>query len=124
MQPEIIHRTNTQYTPPRELLPDTIHERAAGGAEIVGHQLAGGDRARLGVSGQFVAAAEVCEMGVGDGEVGGEHGGRDLAAVGAVADKGAEEAGALLGECELYGAAEAGCGRCVFCRPAVVGAAG
>jgi hypothetical protein len=44
----------------------------------------------LAVSGQFVPAADMCEMGVEDGEVRGEHGRRDLAAIGAMADKGVE----------------------------------
>ena len=69
---------------------DTIHERAAGGAEIVGHHLARGDGVRLTVGCQIVAAAKVGEMRVGNGEVRGEHRCRDLAAVGTVADKGAE----------------------------------
>jgi hypothetical protein len=90
VQMKIVHRANTQDTPSRERLTDTIHERAAGGAEIVGHQLARGDGARLGVSCQTVAAAEVGEMCVGDGEVRGEHRRRDFAAVSAVADSSAE----------------------------------
>lgn len=48
-------------------------------------------------------------MGGQDGEVRGEHGGCYFAAVGAVADEGAEETGALRGEGKLDGAAVAGC---------------
>ncbi len=97
VQLEIVHGTKAQDTHSRG--PNTIHERAAGGAEIVGHQLARGDGARLAESRQVVAAADVGEMYVEDGEIRGEHRRRDLAAVGAVANKGVEQAGPLGGEC-------------------------
>ena len=69
MQMETVHRANAQDTLSREPLTDTIHERAAGGAEIVGHQLARSDGARLAVSDQVFATADVGEMRVSDGEV-------------------------------------------------------
>lgn len=109
MQMEIIHRAKPQDPLPGKLVADAIHERAAGGAEVVGHPLARGDGARLAVRGQVLAAAHVREMRVQDGEVRGEHRGGDFAAVRAVADEGADEAWGLRGECELHGAAEAGC---------------
>lgn len=63
-------------------------------------------------------------MRVEDCEVGGEHGCRDLATVGAVADEGAGESGSFGREGELHGATEAGCRRGVVLGPAIVGSAG
>lgn len=48
------------------------------------------DGLRLAPRLEIVAAAEVFEVGVGDDEVGGEHGGGDFAAVGAVAEEGVD----------------------------------
>ena len=96
---EVVHRADTQDTPSRKCFTDTIHERAAGGAEVVGHHLARGDGTRLAVGCQIIAATDVDKMRVSDAKVRGEHRRRDLAAVGTVADKSAEEAGALGGEC-------------------------
>ncbi|KFX93162.1 hypothetical protein O988_06958 [Pseudogymnoascus sp. VKM F-3808] len=93
----IIHRANAKDTHPRELLANTIHQRPASATEIVR---------------------------VEDGEVGGEHGRRDLATVAAVAEEAADEAGLLGREGELHGAAEAGRCRGVVLGPAVGGAAG
>lgn len=56
-------------------------------------------------------------MSVEDAEVRGEHGGGDLAAVGAVADEGADEGGPLSGEGKLHGTAETGCCCGAFFRP-------
>ena len=86
---EIVHGAKAQEVLPWERLTDAIHERAAGGAEIVGHHLARVDGARLAVCRQVVTAAEVREMRVKNSEVRSEHRRCDLAAVGAVADKGA-----------------------------------
>ena len=122
MEMEIVDGAEPQDT--RAGDADAIHERAAGGAEIVGHHPARGGGVRLAVSGQVLAAADVREVRVEDGEVGGKHRCADLVAVTAVAQKGAEEARALGGECELYGAAIAGCCCRVFFGPAVSGAAG
>lgn len=63
-------------------------------------------------------------MGGEDGEVRGEHGGGDFAAVGAVADESAEETGGLGWEGELHGAAVAGCCCGGGGGPAVFGEAG
>ena len=95
MQAEIVHGANAQDAAPRPARADAVHERAARGAEVVGHGVAGADGARLGEGREPVAAAQVREVGVGDGEVGGEHGGGDLVAVGAVADEAVDEAGGL-----------------------------
>lgn len=63
-------------------------------------------------------------MRVEDREVGSEHGRRDLATVGAVADEGVCESGGFGREGELHGAAEAGCRRGVVLGPAIAGTAG
>ncbi len=68
MQIEIVHRADAQETDLREPLPNTIHERAARRAEIVGHGPARGDGARLAVSSQIFAAPDVGEMRVEDAE--------------------------------------------------------
>ena len=88
MQIKIIHRPNAQYTRSRKSGPDTIHEGTARGAKVIRHIAARSDGLRLAPGFEVVAAAEVFEVGVGDDEVGGEHGGGDFAAVGAVADEG------------------------------------
>ena len=62
---------------------------------MIGHGAPGGDGVVLGEGFEVGSAAEVLEVGVGDGEVGGEHGGGDFVAVGAVADEGGEEARAV-----------------------------
>lgn len=90
---KIIDRANAQYAVPRQPGTDAVHQRAAGGAEVRGHGVAGGGGARGGVGGEVGAAAEVGEVGVDDGEVGGEHRRVDFVAVGAVADEGVDEAG-------------------------------
>lgn len=48
---------------------------------------------RLAVGLEIVAAAQVLEVSIKNGEVGGEHGGGDFAAVFAVADEGVDHAG-------------------------------
>ena len=90
MQIEIVHGADAQDAVAPEGRADAVHERAARGAEVIGHGVARGDGARLAERFEVVAPAQVRQVSVGDGEVGGEHGGRDLAAVGAVADEGVD----------------------------------
>lgn len=90
MQTEIVHGANAQNALSRHSRADTIHERAARGTEVVGHGIAGADGARLAEGLQVVAAAQVREVGVGDGEVGCEHGCGNFVAVGAIADEGVD----------------------------------
>ena len=45
MQMEIIDRAYAQHTHMRKRLVDTVHKRAAGGAEIIAHELARGGSA-------------------------------------------------------------------------------
>ncbi|KFY29973.1 hypothetical protein V494_08344 [Pseudogymnoascus sp. VKM F-4513 (FW-928)] len=106
MQVEIIYRANAKDSLPWERLTDTIHERAARGAEVV------------------LATAHVRQVRVQDGEIGSEHGRRDLAAIGTVTEEGVDEAGGFSREGELDGAAEAGCCRGIVLGPAIVGTAG
>ena len=92
---EVVNGADAEDAVARELGADAVHEGPARGAEVVGHLAARGDGFGLAPGGQVVAAAEVLEVGVGHGEVGGEHGGGDFVAVAAVADEGVEETGAL-----------------------------
>ena len=89
MQAEIIYSAETQDARPWG--PNTIHECAASGAKVIGHRLARSDCLRLAVGSQVVAATNMDEMCVEDGEVGGEHGCRDLAAVGAMTSEFTEQ---------------------------------
>lgn len=95
VQMEVVYGADAQDTLPRETRADAVHERAARGAEVIGHGVAGADGAVLAERLEVVAAAQVLQVRVGDGEVGCEHGRRDLAAVGAVADEGGDQAGTL-----------------------------
>ena len=95
VQMEIVHGADAQDALARPARADAVHERAARGAEVVGHGVARGDGARLAKGLQVFAAAQVPEVGVGDGEVGREHGRGDFAAVCAVADEAVDQARAL-----------------------------
>lgn len=102
MQREIIDAADTQDAHAGEGGADAVHERAAGGAEVVGHGvvLAGGldeDGARLAEGLQGLAAAQVLQVRVVHGEVGRVHRRRELVAVGAVADEGPDESWAVRG---------------------------
>jgi hypothetical protein len=97
---EVVDGADAQDAHAGESSADTIHQRATRPAKVIGHLLARCDRARLAEGLEVVAAAEVLQVRVGDGEVGGEHGRGDLAAVAAVADKAVDQAFALG---RLYG---------------------
>jgi len=121
---EIVHGADAQEIHPRVSLPDTVHERPASRAEIVGHGFARADGFSLAVGLQVLAAAQPLYVLVGDGEVGCEHGRGDFVAVRAVADEGIDQARGFGWECQLHGATEA-CGRCfTFFGIAVIGLAG
>jgi hypothetical protein len=92
MQMEIVHGADAQDAEARERRADAVHERAARRAEVVGHGAARADCARLAEGREVLAAAQVLQVRVGDGEVGREHGRGDLAAVGAVAEEGTDQA--------------------------------
>lgn len=95
MQTEVINGSDPGDAAARVAGADAVHERAALAAEVVRHLVAGGDGLARGVLLQLVLAAGVLHLAVLDDEVGGEHGGGDLATVGAVADEGVDEAGLL-----------------------------
>jgi sugar phosphate isomerase/epimerase len=100
VQREIVHAAYAQDTHARESRADAIHERAARGTEVVGHGvvLARGfyeNSARLTEGLQVVAAAQVLQVRVVNGEVGCVHGRGEFVAVGAVADEGADETRAM-----------------------------
>ena len=62
---------------------------------MVGHGISRPDGARPAKGGEVFAAAYMGQVRIGDGKVGGEHGGGNFAAVRAVADKRLDDAGAL-----------------------------
>ena len=95
VQMEIVHGADAQDALSRPARADAVHERAARGAEVIGHGVARGDGTGLAKGLQVFAAAQVPEVSVRDGEVGREHGRGDFAAVGAVADEAVDQAGAL-----------------------------
>ena len=92
---EIIDCPNTENALPWECCANTIHEGAASLAKVVGHDALAGDGARLAKRGQVIAAAGVGQVFVVDSKVRREHRCGDFAAVGAVADKRVDKAGAL-----------------------------
>lgn len=92
MQVEVVDGADAQDALAREGRTDAVHERAACHAEVVGHEVAPADGARLTESLQVLAAANVPQVRVRDGEVGSEHGSGDFAAIGAVADEGVDQA--------------------------------
>lgn len=92
MQRKVVNSANAQDAHSRKALANTVHERTAVLAEVVGHRLARSDRLGLAKRLETVLPARVLKVGVLDGEVAGEHGRGDLAAVGAVADKGVDDA--------------------------------
>lgn len=92
VQVEVVNGTDSHVAVVRENLAPAIHERAAGLAEAVGHF---GSRSRclaLAPASEIVLATDKLEVRVVDGEVGGEHGRGNFAAVEAVADKGVDQA--------------------------------
>lgn len=78
----------------RDLAP-AVHEGAASLAKVVGHFRPGNGSLVLAPALQIVLATNILDVGVVDGEVGGEHGSGDLAAVEAVADEGVDQTWAL-----------------------------
>lgn len=97
MQAEVVHSPDAKDAHAGVPGADAVHERAARGAEVVRHGVARRDSLGLRVGLEVFAPAQVLEVGVVHHEVGGEHGRRNLAAVGAVAHEDPVEAGALRG---------------------------
>ena len=93
MQTEVVYRADAQDAHSREAFADPIHQRPAVRAEMVRHLVPTADGLRLREGLELVLPTQVLEVLVGDDEVGGEHGGGDLVAVGAVADEAVDEAG-------------------------------
>jgi len=91
VQTEIIHSANTQDRRRWEGRADAVHERAARGTEVVGHSGVWPNRSdRIGPALEVVAAAQVLQILVVNGEVGCEHGRGEFAAIPAVANKGVD----------------------------------
>lgn len=97
-----------------------VHECATHAAEAVFHVVSCCDGSVLAKAGQFLFAADMLEVLVVDYEVGGEHAGGDLSAVGAVADERVDESGARGWHTNLDSAAVAGC--CCLTVAVTVGA--
>ncbi|CAK5266600.1 unnamed protein product, partial [Mycena citricolor] len=92
VQAKVIHRPDPQDAVPRPRRPDAVHQRPARRAEVVRHRVAlARHGAALRVRREVLAAADVRQVRVRDGEVGREHGRGDLAAVGAVAHECVDE---------------------------------
>ena len=100
MQIEIIHRPNPQHTLPLQPGTHPAHQRPTHRTEVVRHRVARRDGFGLLEFSQLLPAPDVLDGRVGDDEVGREARGRDLAAVGAVADERVDQvrAGRRLGE--------------------------
>ena len=95
MEIEVVDGADAQDTVPWGTRADAVHEGAARGTEEIGHVVARADGALLAPGLEVVAAAQVLQVRVGDGEVGCEHGRGDFVTVRAVADEGVNQAGAL-----------------------------
>lgn len=95
VQVEIVDSANAQDAMARERRTDTIHQGSACRAKVVGHQAARCDSFRLSKRLEVFLPAQVLQVSVGDGKVGCEHGRGDFATVGAVADKGINQAGTM-----------------------------
>lgn len=90
VQVEIVNGSDSHVALVGEDLAPAVHERAAGLAKAVGHFGSRSGCLALAPASEVVLATDELEVGVVDGEVGGEHGRRDFAAVEAVADKGVD----------------------------------
>lgn len=90
VQVEIVNGADSHVAVLREDLAPAVHEGAAGLAKAVGHFGSRSRRLALAPASEVVLATDELEVGVVDGEVGGEHGRGDFAAVEAVADKGVD----------------------------------
>lgn len=97
VQLKIINRPDSHDEIPWEPSADSIHQRAALGAEVVLHRVACGDGVVLREFGELLAATDVLGGGLFDYEVACEHGGGDLAAVCAVTDERVDEVLAFSG---------------------------
>lgn len=94
-QVEVVDGPDAQDARPGVSRRHTVHEGPAGRTEEVGHLVARADCLGLAPAAEVLLAPKVLQVLVVDGEVGREHGGRDLAAVCAVAHEGVDEAWAL-----------------------------
>lgn len=80
-QAEVIDRADTENALSWERRSHAVHERAAVGAEVVGHHVLPADGLVLAECLELVLPSEVLQVGVEDGEIAGEHAGGDLVAV-------------------------------------------
>lgn len=96
---EIIHSTDTQDTMSWEGRADTVHERAACGAEVVCHRTAviRRDGGRLFEFFEVLLSTQVPQVGILNDNVGCEHWCCDFVAVCAIADEGVDKTFTLNG---------------------------
>lgn len=87
VQIEVVDRSYSHNELPWVPLTNTIQQSAASRAEVVLHRVARLNCLGLGEFGEKLLATNVLGRRLIDDEVGREHGGCDLAAVGAVADE-------------------------------------
>lgn len=92
---QVVDRPESQDTCPRESSPNSIHQRSAGFAEVVGHDVVRSEGSRLGISSEVGSTSCVDEVGVEDDEVCSEHRRGEFSTVVAVADEGFDEAWGL-----------------------------
>lgn len=92
MQVEVVDGADSHVALAGKNLAPAVHERAASLAKAVGHLGSRSRRLVVAPASEVVLATDELEVGVFDGEVGGEHGRGDFAAVEAVADKGVDQA--------------------------------
>lgn len=85
---EIVNGADSHVALAGEILAPAVHERAAGLAKGVGHFGSRSGCLVVAPASEVVLAPNELKVGVLDGEVGGEHGRGDFAAVEAVAEKG------------------------------------
>lgn len=97
MQTKVIHSPDPHHILPGESSADPVHQRSADTAEMIAHRVARVDGLVLAELGEFVLAFEVLDSAVVNDEVGGEHAGCDLTAIGAIADEAVNEVIALRG---------------------------
>jgi hypothetical protein len=91
VQLEVVNGAGSHVAVLREARAPAPDERAAGLAKAVGHCGSRSRRLVVSPSGEVVLATVEFEVGVVDGEVGGEHGRGDFAAVVAVAEEGVDQ---------------------------------
>lgn len=85
LQIKIIHSSNPEKVHPRKACRDPVHNATADRTEESSHIVASSCGIIAGVAGQLVFATDPLDIFVSDGEVGREHRGGQLMAIGTIA---------------------------------------